>query len=149
MAGNLVSKPSQARAYVRRVVKFGLVGATGLVVNTALLALFTGVFGIHYLVGAVLATQGSTAWNFVVTDGWVFNDRVSGHRKLRRFGLFWTLNNGAFLIRGPLLWFLTSPLGIHYLVSNLITLFVVMVGRYLVSEFWIWGGRRSEGLAWQ
>lgn len=144
------SKPRKARAYARRVVKFGLVGATGLAVNTGLLALFGEVFGIHYLVGAILATQGSTAWNYVITDAWVFRGRVSGRSQLRRYGLFWALNNGALLIRAPLLWLLTTSLGMHYLLSNLITLLVVMVGRYLLSEFWIWHDRSgSDDLAWR
>lgn len=140
------SKPSDARSYASRVVKFGVVGATGLIVNTGLMALFTGQFGFYYVVGAVLATQGSTIWNYVITDAWVFDDRIAGRSKLKRFGLFWTLNNGALLIRAPLLWALTSFLGIHYLVSNFITLMVVMVGRYFLSEFWIWQdhGSREE-----
>lgn len=147
MADNIVSMPRGGAAYLRRVFKFGLVGVTGLAVNTGLLALFTGVMGIHYLVGAVLATQGSTSWNFLITDWWVFRDREPDRETLHRFGLFWVLNNGALLIRGPLLWVLTSILGVHYLLSNLITLAVVMVARYMVSEFWIWNHNevRSAG----
>lgn len=138
MAGRQVLRPWSAAAYFRRVLKFGLVGATGLLVNTGLLALFTGVLGIHYLVGAALATQGSTTWNFVITDLWVFQDRDPNRHRWRRFGMFWAMNNGALLVRGPLLWFLTSVLGLHYLLSNLATLAAVMIARYLVSEFWIW-----------
>src|SRR4051812_15838001 len=47
-----------------RFIKFGLVGLSGLAVNTALLALLTEAGGLYYLLAAVIATQGSTAWNF-------------------------------------------------------------------------------------
>jgi len=151
MRDNSRGRPHASWAYARRVVKFGLVGATGLVVNTALLALFSGVLGVHYLLGAALATQGSTAWNFFITDIWVFRDRVPGRAKLRRFGMFWVLNNVALLIRWPVLWVLTDLVGIQYLISNLITLLLVMAGRYALSEFWIWndGSAREEDLAWR
>ena len=44
----------------------------GLVVNTLLLALFAEVIGIFYVLAAILATQGSTLWNFCLTEAWVF-----------------------------------------------------------------------------
>ena len=51
-----------------RFIQFLLVGISGLLVNTLLLALATEVFGLHYLMSAVLATQGSTLWNFALTE---------------------------------------------------------------------------------
>ena len=68
-----------ARASTRlRFARFGVVGATGLVVNTRLLAFFTELVGIFYVVAAILATQGSTLWNFCLTELWVFSDRERG-----------------------------------------------------------------------
>ena len=58
-----------------RFGRFSVVGATGLVVNTLLLALFADVAGIYYVAAAILATQGSTLWNFCLTERWVFADR--------------------------------------------------------------------------
>ena len=55
--------------------RFGVVGATGLVVNTLLLALFADVAGLYYVMAAILATQGSTLWNFTLTERWVFAGR--------------------------------------------------------------------------
>lgn len=146
MVDSVNSTPRNPTAYLRRVLKFGLVGTTGLVVNTGLLALFTGVLGIHYLIGAALATQGSTVWNFVITDSWVFRDRVTDRDTWRRFGMFWLMNNGALLIRGPFLWLLTSVFSIHYLLSNLITLVSLMIVRYALSEFWIWRDKYIDAI---
>lgn len=42
------------------------------------------------------------------------------------------------LLRGPFLVAPTSGLGIHYLVSNLITLVTLTVIRFLVADGWIW-----------
>ncbi len=123
---------------VTRFVKFGLVGVTGLVVNTLALALATGVLGIHYLVGAALATQASTIWNYVFTDRWVFATRQTGKGQTHRFAIFWTINNLGLLARGPMIFALTEWLHVHYLVSNLISLVAIMLVRYAASDLWIW-----------
>ena len=54
-----------------RFARFGVVGVSGLVVNTLVLALMTDVVGLFYVVSAVIATQASTLWNFCFTEAWV------------------------------------------------------------------------------
>jgi len=128
----------------QRLTRFGLVGLSGLLVNQLFLAAFTGLGGLHYLLSAALATQGSTLWNFGLADAWVFGDRASGQRQLRRLGQFLLVNNGTLLVRGPFLVILTSGLGIHYLLSNLITLLVLGLARYLIADGWIWPSAPSR-----
>ncbi len=122
----------------RRVLRFVTVGASGLAVNTLALAAFTEWAGIHYLWSAVLATQASTAWNFALTEAWVFRDREHGRHAAFRLVSFWFMNNLALWVRGPALVLMTSGLGIHYVVSNLITLGGLTVVRYLFADTWIW-----------
>ena len=49
-----------------RFVGFGLLGLTGIVVNTAALWLFYHELSLNHLLGASLATQVSTGWNFLL-----------------------------------------------------------------------------------
>jgi glycosyltransferase involved in cell wall biosynthesis len=128
----------------QRVTRFGLVGLSGLLVNQLLLAAFTGLGGLHYLLSAALATQGSTLWNFGLAEAWVFGDRASRQLRLRRLGQFLLVNNGTLLVRGPFLVILTSGFGVHYLLSNLITLLVLGLARYLIADGWIWPSALSR-----
>jgi putative flippase GtrA len=121
-----------------RLGKFGLVGLSGLVVNTAALYIVVGVLGIHYLIGATIATQASTIWNFLFSDQWVFSDADSGRGRWHRFWMFWLMNNIALIGRWPLLFLLISILGFNYLIANVLTLAIVMLGRYLFSYAVIW-----------
>jgi dolichol-phosphate mannosyltransferase len=130
-------------AHAVRLLKFGLVGLSGLVVNSIVLYVAAGVLGIHYLIGATIATQASTVWNFVFSDQWVFSDASSSSGPWQRFGMFWLMNNIALAARWPMLFFLTSILGINYLVSNVLTLVVVMFARYAFSYAVIWRSRES------
>jgi dolichol-phosphate mannosyltransferase len=124
-----------------RFARFGIVGASGLVVNTVLLAFFTDVVGLFYVVSAVFATQGSTLWNFCLTERWVFSDRDHRRSFGTRMGLFFLMNNAALAVRGPLLVLLTSGLGIHYVVSNVLSLLVLTLVRFGIADTWIWAKR--------
>jgi glycosyltransferase involved in cell wall biosynthesis len=121
-----------------RFTRFGLVGLSGLLVNTLFMAGLTGDLGIWYLLSAVIATQASTIWNFCLCEAWVFGSRRCHMGMGRRFVSFWAMNNSALLLRGPLLVVLTSGLGINYLISNLISLLSLTVLRFGVSDSWIW-----------
>jgi putative flippase GtrA len=52
--------------------KFFLVALFGLGFNTAIMALMTEVWKLHYLVAQVLATAGVLVWNFAVNRYWTF-----------------------------------------------------------------------------
>ena len=119
-------------------VRFLAVGASGLAVNSAALAALHELAGVHYLLAALAATQLSTLWNFGLTEAWVFRPRAGEGRMSIRFAAYWAMNNLAFGLRGPLLTVLVSALGIHYLVSNLISIFILTITRYFVSDRWIW-----------
>jgi dolichol-phosphate mannosyltransferase len=129
-----------------RFARFGAVGASGLVVNTVLLATLTDVFGLFYVVSAVLATQGSTLWNFCLTERWVFGDREHKRGKGTRMAMFFLMNNAALAVRGPLLVLLTSGLGIHYVLSNLISLVGLTLLRFALADTWIWAKARPPKL---
>jgi dolichol-phosphate mannosyltransferase len=120
------------------LLRFMAVGLTGLVVNTLLLALFTEGFGLLYIVSAILATQGSSLWNFALTETWVFRERREDGRLFHRLLSYMTVNNGALLLRGPLLVFFVSWLSVHYLAANVLSLVMLMLLRYLIADRLIW-----------
>ncbi|MBN1147848.1 MAG: glycosyltransferase family 2 protein [Anaerolineales bacterium] len=128
-----------------RMVNFGLVGLSGIAVNTLAMALATDVLGIYYLISAVLATLASSTWNFALSEYWVFRAGSQSEGRLKRFGLFFMVNNLALLFRAPMIYGLTSIIGIHYLVSNLLSLMALFIARYFLSANWIWVGAEAKG----
>lgn len=124
-----------------RFAGFALVGLSGILINLLILFGATDIFRIHYLVSAGIATIGSTLWNFVLTETWVY--RISNKKQglFRRLGLFFTMNLIALSLRTPILYILTTILGIHYMLSNLISLMVMTVSRFMLSDNLIWGGK--------
>jgi dolichol-phosphate mannosyltransferase len=131
--------------FATHVGRFGVVGATGLVVNTVVLAALADLVGLYYVAAAVFATQASTLWNFTFTELWVFSDREHRGRGLRRMAMFFVVNNLALALRVPVLIALTSGLGIHYVISNLLSLALIFAARFTLADLWIW--KKSDSLA--
>jgi glycosyltransferase involved in cell wall biosynthesis len=119
-------------------IRFLVVGVSGLFVNSLILAAFTEFAGLYYLVSAVVATQASTLWNFGLTEAWVFGKRKSERPFLIRLVGYLFMNNLLLLLRAPLLALMVSKLGIHYLISNLVSLFSLMLIRYFIADKWLW-----------
>jgi dolichol-phosphate mannosyltransferase len=125
-------------------MKFLVVGGSGLVVNQALLVLFTEFVGFHYVLSAVLATLGSSTWNFLWADRWAYGDRRPAMGGIRRYGTFMAINFALLLARGPILVGLTEVVGLNYAWSNLVSLVALTVLRLFFADLWIWRDVSAE-----
>jgi putative flippase GtrA len=123
---------------------FGLVGVSGMVVNQALFWFFHDVMSFWISWAAIAATQGSTIWNFVLIDRVVYRGRSSGSRWYQRFAKSWATNTASLLLRVPLLLLLTHAVGLNPHWANFVTLLVLFVLRFWISDRYIWGSRKRE-----
>lgn len=128
----------------RRIARFAVVGASGVGVQQALLAFATEITGFHYLVSAVIAIAASVAWNFTLTELWVFYDRRR-RGTARRGVLFAVMSVGALGISVPLIFVLTSIVGLHYLLSSLCSIAALVTLRFCVADRFIWRRSAPEG----
>jgi dolichol-phosphate mannosyltransferase len=140
LVGQLRSAPTDAQARwaaLLRMIGFGVVGATGIVVNTAALWFGYHTLGINHLIAAALATQCSTTWNFLLIDALVYRGRGQG-RFAGRAVRFYLLNNLLLLGRLPVLQLLVVW-GMGVLTANAATLVGLFLLRFLVSDRVIYG----------
>ncbi len=121
-----------------RFAGFAFVGASGILVNTGAVWLATDKFHVYYLVSAALATVASTLWNFALTEFWIYRSQSQGSGLLRRFGLFFVMNVLALSLRAPMIYVMTSLLGIYYVISNLVSLALLTVIRFELADNLIW-----------
>jgi dolichol-phosphate mannosyltransferase len=124
-----------------RPIRFGVVGALGIVVNSLVLFLLTDGAGLHYLASALFASVASTTHNFILTERWVFAGRRPAAGVAWRLAAFAALTVVTLAARVPVLYLLTDGVGLHYLVSNLAAIALLFGARYTVSNVWIWAGR--------
>jgi dolichol-phosphate mannosyltransferase len=102
-----------------RLARFGLVGTTGVVVNSALLALLVEAAHLAPAVGAALATEAAILLNFALNDCWTFRDARPRSSWPRRAGQYNLVALGGLLISIGVLVALTHGLRLHYLPANL------------------------------
>jgi putative flippase GtrA len=126
-----------------RFARFLGVGAATLLINSLFLAFWTEVFGIYYLVSAVLATEGATLCGFCLTEFWVFGEQRTWTGRTARLVKFVLMNNVVLLLRGPLIYAFTTGLGLHYLVSNVLSVGILTLIRYVLADSWIWRVARA------
>ncbi len=129
--------PKERLRQLFRMVLFGLVGLSGVAVNTGALWFFYKVLGINHLIGAALATQVSTTWNFLLVEGVVYHGKGNGTRRgrLLRFAL---MNNLLLVARLPVLQALVWA-GVEVLWANGVTLVGLFLVRFFVSDRVIYG----------
>jgi dolichol-phosphate mannosyltransferase len=147
--GRYVSQLASLR-FGGRLGRFALVGLSGLAVNSAAFFFFASILHVHYLLAAVLSTQFSTVWNFVLTERWVFErQRRRMGSAVSRFWAFFAVNNLSLLLRGPMLYAFVS-LGMNSLLANLVTLVTIFAIRFAIADVVIWGksDRDAAALYW-
>jgi dolichol-phosphate mannosyltransferase len=137
------SKPARTQQLFRALA-FGAVGASGIIVNSAALWFAVTALGWSAALGATLATQCSTLWNFLLVDFGVYRGAKRGSRRGRAVRFF-LMNNALLLLRLPVLLALVG-VGVHYLWANAVTLVLLFLVRFLVSDRVIYGSQ-NQGAA--
>ncbi len=132
-------------ARFKRLVKFGIIGTSGLVVNNFCLWLFYKQAGLMLALASPLAIAIAIFNNFTWND--LFTFRENRHR--RKYTYFHRLvryyASAAFggLINYVTLLSLTHFLGWSYLLGNLAGIGLGMISNFLLSEFWVFRSKAS------
>jgi len=124
----------------KRIVKFGLVGGSGMGVNEGLLFLLTDKVGLPYLLSAAFSWETAILSMFTLHEFWTFRDsRKSGASNILKRALkFNTIRLISLAMNITILYCLTEFLGLYYLVSALIAIMIVFIWNYLASLNLIW-----------
>ncbi|HEX7496083.1 MAG TPA: glycosyltransferase family 39 protein [Candidatus Limnocylindrales bacterium] len=125
------------------LARFLLVGFSGILVNEIIYVALTDNLRVWFVASAFTATAVSTTWNFVGNEAWSFSGRRFVGRAWVRYTAYAGMNVALLGLRVPMLWALTDFGRLGSASSNLITLGVLFVLRFAVSDGWVW--RTKEG----
>lgn len=123
-----------------KIVRFGLVGLSGIFVNMGLLYALTEIVGIYYLVSAAIAIELSIVNNFIWNDVWTFKSAgdLRFERKVQRFASFQAVSVGGLAINMVVLYLLADIAGVYYLVANLAGILIAFAWNYGVNRHYTW-----------
>ncbi len=128
-----------------RLLKFGTVGASGVLVNMGCLYLLTEFGGVPYFLASIVAIELSILSNFTINHLWTWRDRrdtgtLGG--KIVRYHV--AVGVTAFVGNYLILVTLTELAGVHYLISNLAGIAVGTVANYVINDLWTFRKNRNE-----
>jgi dolichol-phosphate mannosyltransferase len=123
----------------QRVLRFGLVGASGVLVNLGVLYLLHGHYGLHDLLAVVIAIEISIISNFLLNDRFTFGTRRTSNPKILRLLQFNTVSLVALVVNFTAYLLLTRLFGIYYLLAQFIAILVAFTANYLGNLHWTYG----------
>ena len=136
-----------SRRYTRPI-SFGLVGLSGVVVNTVILWGLVHGFGLSVLLSSALATEAAILSNFLLNDRWTFRTAAHQGMFVQRLLRFNGVALGGMAITTAVLAALTDHGYLPLLLANLLAVGAAMAWNYVVNSRWTWGhgtGERGRG----
>jgi dolichol-phosphate mannosyltransferase len=123
-----------------KIIRFGLVGLSGIFVNMGFLYALTEIAGLYYLISAAIAIELSIVNNFVWNDVWTFKSPrdLRFGRRIQRFASFQAVSVGGLIINMAVLYVLADIAGVYYLAANLVGIFVAFAWNYMVNRHYTW-----------
>lgn len=117
-----------------QLIKFGLVGGSGYLINLAVFALLSGNLGVHHIVAAIGAFAVAFCNNFFWNRHWTFGagDGHAGFQAAR----FFTVSVAALLINLAVLEALVGGTSLGDLSAQAIAVAVAMPFNFLGNKLW-------------
>lgn len=118
----------------RRLFKFSAVGAGGVIVQAATLAVLLRLTGVHYLAATALAVEAAILHNFAWHRRWTWAERPASGMILML--LKFNATNGAVSLIGNLILMLllVGALNLNPQVANLITIVVCSLVNFALAD---------------
>jgi dolichol-phosphate mannosyltransferase len=117
-----------------QLVKFGLVGGSGYLINLAVFALLTGDLGVHHLIAALGAFAVAFTNNFILNRHWTFEAR-DGHAGFQA-ARFFAVSIASLAINLMALEALLSGTGLGELTAQAIAVAIAMPFNFLGNKLW-------------
>ncbi len=127
-----------------RFIKFGIIGLSGIVVNSAALWLLHTYVQLDIFLASPLAIALAIFNNFSWNDRFTWNEnRENRHNSYvqRLWKYYFSAALGAFLNYLVLI-ILTLQFDLYYLIANLAGILAGMVSNFLLSEFWVFKSKK-------
>lgn len=117
-----------------QLLKFGLVGGSGYLVNLAVFAVLSGNFGLHHMAAALGAFTVAVTNNFLWNRHWTFDrgDGSTGSQALR----FLTVSVASLLVNLAVLEALVAGTSVGELTAQAIAVAVAMPFNFLGNKLW-------------
>lgn len=127
-----------SRLSTSRILKFAVVGGTGVIINTSVLYVLSRWAGLPLVAASALAVELAAISNYLLNDTWTFGVRSPS---LWRFAKFNTASLTGLALNVLSVWLLTR-LGLNFLMADLVGIAAGFAANYAFSVRWVWGQQK-------
>jgi dolichol-phosphate mannosyltransferase len=122
----------------KRLIKFGLVGGSGIIVNMGIFYLANEMAGITYKISSLFAYELSILNNYFWNNLWTWKDRVieGSKKKQIRFLKYHLITGLSAVINYIILLTSVEVFGLNKYLGNLIGIFIGMGINFILNHFW-------------
>jgi putative flippase GtrA len=117
-----------------RLLKFGAVGATGVIINTTILYVLKHWLGLPLVLSSAIAVEITIVSNFFWNNRWTF---ACQSPSLARFAKFNVASLAGLAVNVTTVWGLTRA-GLYFLIANLVGIGAGVALNYACSVVWVW-----------
>ena len=119
------------------ILKFCIVGGSGIVINNSLLYILTEFGKLFYLISASIAIETSVVSNFILHDIWTFKEdkNIPVFKRFISYQLISLMGIGGHLI---LLYILVNILKFYYIYANIMVIFPMVTWNFLMNRYITW-----------
>ncbi|MCL5947203.1 MAG: GtrA family protein [Chloroflexi bacterium] len=131
---------------LKRLFKFGTVGATGVFVNEGMLYLLHGRFLLPLIISSIVAVECSIITNFLLNDRWTFGHHQPAFTRFWRFNL---VSLFSLFVNVTVLALLEHFTPLHYLLANPIAITTAFGVNYSLNTYWTYGQEAASAITLQ
>ena len=119
------------------ILKFCIVGFSGIVINNSLLYILTEFGKLFYLLSASVAIETSVISNFIFHDKWTFKEdkNIPVFKRFISYQLISLIGIGGHL---TLLYVLVDLCHIFYIYANIMVIFPMVTWNFLMNRYITW-----------
>jgi putative flippase GtrA len=114
--------------------RYIFVGGAAFIVDFVSLFIFTDIFGVYYLISAVIAFILGLIANYTLSISWVFNKRTLENR-WSEFTIFAVIGIIGLGLNELIIWLFTDYVGLYYLISKIIAAALILFWNFFARKF--------------
>ena len=129
-------KESRLSLFAKHAAKYYAVGASGVLVNLALLYFLTEFAGLWYFLSYTLAISASITSNFILNKMWTFSDSVDSQKTLVMYVKFVSVSLLGMAIQLGSVYVLVESFAVYYMLAALISIGIAGAINFVINRRW-------------
>ncbi|MBU0661422.1 GtrA family protein [Patescibacteria group bacterium] len=118
-----------------QLVRYFVIGLSGLAIDIGLLALCTRLFGINPTIAVIFVQFVVIIYNFLLNKYWTFKSQGLAHKQFVRYSVLVTWN---YLFGVTVMYFCNEIAGMDEIIVRLVSIAITVLWNFILYKKWIY-----------